>query len=130
MYETTFIGTKIAAAFGGLFGGTISMVFMKPITLLDAAIRGGISTGTAIIGSTLMIDTYDWPNNSIEYHVIAGAIIGFFAWAVLSMFGRFFVKAENKQLDIVDVAAIVKNPEKSPPVTTIKVRKKRAVKKH
>ncbi len=121
MYAT-FVGAKIAAAFGGLFGGLASMAFMKPVTLLDAAMRGGISTGSAIIGSTLIIDTFEWAN-SIEYHMISGAIIGFFAWAVLSMFGRFFVKAEKKQLDILDVATIVKNPEAS-----LKVRKKRVIK--
>jgi len=105
--SATFIGAKIAAACGGLFGGLAVMAYMKPSTILDATIRGGISTGSAIIGSTLMIDSLGW-SNSIEYHLISGAIIGFFAWSVLSVFARFFIKAEKKQLDILDLVNVIK----------------------
>lgn len=122
----TFLGAKIAAAIGGLFGGLAVMAYMKPTTFLDATIRGGISTGSAIIGSTLLIDALDW-SKTVEYHLAAGAIIGFFAWAVLSMFGRFFVKAEKTQIDIVDVAASL-NVMK-PIETPVKGRKK-GVKKY
>ena len=122
----TFLGAKIAAAIGGLFGGLAVMAYMKPTTFLDATIRGGISTGSAIIGSTLLIDALDW-SKTVEYHLAAGAIIGFFAWAVLSMFGRFFVKAEKKQIDIVDVATSL-NVMK-PIETPVKSRKK-GVKKY
>ena len=122
----TFLGAKIAAAIGGLFGGLAVMAYMKPTTFLDATIRGGISTGSAIIGSTLLIDALDW-SKTVEYHLASGAIIGFFAWAVLSMFGRFFVKAEKKQIDIVDVATSL-NVMK-PIETPVKSRKK-GVKKY
>jgi hypothetical protein len=135
--SATFIGAKIAAACGGLFGGLAVMAYMKPATILDAAIRGGISTGSAIIGSTLMIDSLEW-SNSVEYHLISGAIIGFFAWSVLSMFGRFFVKAEKKQLDILDLVTAVKPTKelntliekvKADPIDT-KVKTKSAVNKN
>ena len=42
---------KAAAGIGGLFGGLAILTFLKPHNLRDAAIRGGVSTGSAIIGS-------------------------------------------------------------------------------
>lgn len=119
----TFLGAKIAAAIGGLFGGLVVMAYMKPTTLLDATIRGGISTGSAIIGSTLLIDALDW-SKTTEYHLAAGAIIGFFAWAVLSMFGRFFIKIERKQIDIVDVATALNVMKPIESTENVKGRKK------
>jgi len=126
--SATFIGAKIAAACGGLFGGLAIMAFMKPTTLLDATIRGGISTGTAIIGSTLMIDTMSW-SDAVEYHAIAGAMIGFCAWSVLGMCARFFIKADKNKLDVIEAVSAINNLEAAmKPIA--KVRKKRAVKKY
>lgn len=131
MSATVVIGTKIAAAVGGLFGGLAVMAFMKPTTLLDATIRGGISTGTAIIGSTLMIDTMNW-SNAVEYHAIAGAIIGFCAWGVLGMCARVFIKVEQNKLDAVQIASAVaaNNLDEAMKPATPKVRRKQVVKKH
>ena len=125
----TFIGSKIAAACGGLFGGLAIMAFMKPTTLLDATIRGGISTGAAIIGSTLMIDTMNWSNN-VEYHAVAGAMIGFCAWGVLGMFASLFIKAEKNKLDVIQVATAINNLEEVMKPAAPKARKKRALKKY
>ena len=129
--SATFIGAKIAAAVGGLFGGLAIMAFMKPSTLLDATIRGGISTGTAIIGSTLMIDTMDW-SNAVEYHAVSGAIIGFCAWGVLGMFARFFINVEKNKLDAVQIVSAVaaNNLDEVMKPAVPKVRKKGVVKKY
>ena len=125
----TFIGAKIAAAAGGLFGGLAIMALMKPSTLLDATIRGGISTGSAIIGSTLLIDIMNW-SNAVEYHAIAGAIIGFCAWSVLSMCARLFIKAEKNKLDVIQVATAINNLEEVMKPAAPKVRRKGPVKKY
>ena len=125
----TFIGAKLAAACGGLFGGLAVMAFMKPSTLLDATIRGGISTGAAIIGSTLMIDTMDW-SNAVEYHAVAGAIIGFCAWSVLGMCARVFIKVEKNKLDAIQVASAINNLDEVMKPAAPKVRRKRVVKKY
>ena len=129
--SATFIGAKIAAACGGLFGGLAIMAFMKPTTLLDATIRGGISTGTAIIGATLLIDTMSW-SNAVEYHAIAGAMIGFCAWGVLGMCARVFIKVEQNKLDAVQIASAVaaNNLDEAMKPATPKVRRKQVVKKH
>jgi len=124
-----FIGAKLAAAAGGLFGGLSVMAFMKPSTLLDATIRGGISTGAAIIGSTLMIDTMNW-SDAVEYHAISGAIIGFCAWSVLGMFARVFIKVEQNKLDVIQVATAINNLDEAMKPAAPKVRRKRVVKKY
>jgi hypothetical protein len=129
MSATVVIGTKIAAAVGGLFGGLSVMAFMKPTTLLDATIRGGISTGAAIIGSTLMIDTMNW-SDAVEYHAIAGALIGFCAWGVLGMCARVFIKVEQNKLDAIQVVSAMNNLEEVMKPTSPKVRKKRALRKY
>ena len=131
MSASVVIGTKIASAIGGLFGGLAIMAFMKPSTLLDATIRGGISTGTAIIGSTLMIDSMNW-SNAVEYHAIAGAVIGFCAWGVLGMCARVFIKVEQNKLDAVQIASAVaaNNLDEAMKPATPKVRRKQVVKKH
>ena len=124
--SATFIGAKIAAACGGLFGGLAIMAFMKPTTLLDATIRGGISTGTAIIGATLLIDTMSW-SDAVEYHAIAGAMIGFCAWSVLGMCARVFIKADKNKLDVIEAVSAINNLEAA---MKPKVRKKRIVRKY
>jgi hypothetical protein len=129
MSATVVIGSKIAAAVGGLFGGLAVMAFMKPTTLLDATIRGGISTGAAIIGSTLIIDTMNW-SDAVEYHAISGAKIGFCAWSVLGAFARFFIKVEKNKLDASQVVSAMNNLDSAMKPAALKARKKRAVKKH
>ena len=129
MPATTFIGAKIASALGGLFGGLAVMAYMKPISILDATIRGGISTGTAIIGSTLLMDVMSWPD-MLEYYAIAGAVIGFSAWSVLGACARVFIKVEKNKLDAIQVATAMNNLEEVMKPAAPKVRKKRIVRKY
>ena len=128
MPATTFIGAKIASALGGLFGGLAVMAYMKPISILDATIRGGISTGTAIIGSTLLMDAMSWPD-MVEYYAIAGAVIGFSAWSVLGACARVFIKVEKNKLDAIEVVSAMNNLDEAIKPAA-KVRRKRAVKKY
>ena len=97
---------KAAAGIGGLFGGLAIFTFLKPHNLRDAAIRGGVSTGSAIIGSApltryLGMDPYDW-----EFSLTMGAAIGFCSWFVLSAVGNYFKKHEGE--DIMEVVKSVK----------------------
>jgi hypothetical protein len=97
---------KAASAIGGLFGGLTIFTFLKPHNLRDAAIRGGVSTGSAIIGASpatryLGMDAQDW-----ELALMMGAAIGFSAWFVLSAVGNYFKKHEGE--DIMEVVKSVK----------------------
>jgi hypothetical protein len=80
---------------------------MKPRTILDAVIRGGVCTGAAIIFAPILCE---WLNVSLaaDHLIAAGASIGFLAWGVLSMTARFFIKADASNTDIVEVAKELK----------------------
>lgn len=78
------------------------LYFIKPTNLLDATVRGGVSTGSAIIGAAPLLMAMNANPNSWEMHLCAGAVIGFLSWGVLSMIARFFIKAAENNEDIVD----------------------------
>jgi hypothetical protein len=96
-----FAFAKIASAAGGLFGALAMFAFMRPKTVFDATIRGGVCTGSAIIGSPIMLEYSSMPT-STDHLVFAGALIGFLSWGVLSMTARFFIKAEATNQDVVE----------------------------
>ena len=100
--------TKAAAAAGGLLGGLAMFAFMRPHTIMDATIRGGICTGTAIIFSPIILEYIEALSN-IEHLLAAGSILGFISWGVLSMVARFFIKAETANKDIVEAVKEIKN---------------------
>jgi len=97
---------KVASGIGGLFGGLAILTFLQPKNIRDAAIRGGVSTGSAIIGAApatkyLGMDPYDW-----ELALTVGAAIGFCSWFLLSAVGNYFKKHEGE--DILQVVKSVK----------------------
>jgi hypothetical protein len=102
-----YLTAKIASAAGGLFGGLAMFAFMKPKTILDATFRGGVCTGSAIIGAPILIDALGFPS-SMDHFMFAGAVIGFLGWGVLSMTARFFIKAETTNTDIVEAVKDIK----------------------
>ena len=108
MPEPAYLLAKAASALGGLLGGLTMMAYIRPISITDAALRGGISTGTGIIFSQPIIE---WLNvtNSLEFLTLFGFIIGFLSWSVLALVARFFKKAEKEEKDIIDVVRDIKN---------------------
>jgi hypothetical protein len=101
------IAAKSASAAGGLFGGLSMFAFMKPTTIMDATIRGGVCTGSAIIFAPIICE-YMQTTETTDHLLAAGALIGFLAWGVLSMTARFFIKAETANTDIVEAAKEIK----------------------
>ena len=81
--------------------------FMKPTTIMDATIRGGVCTGSAIIFAPIICE-YLQTTETTDHLLAAGALIGFLAWGVLSMTARFFIKAETANTDIVEAAKEIK----------------------
>jgi len=102
-----YVAAKSASAAGGLFGGLTMFAFMRPKTILDATIRGGVCTGSAIIFAPIICDWFE-AKHSVDHLLASGAVIGFLAWGVLSMTARFFIKAEANNTDIVEVAKEIK----------------------
>jgi hypothetical protein len=104
---TSLVAAKTASAAGGLAGGLAMFAFMKPTTILDAVIRGGVCTGSAIIFAPILCE---WLNVVVatDHLLASGAFIGFLAWGVLSMTARVFIKADAANTDIVEVAKELK----------------------
>jgi predicted membrane protein len=103
-----YITAKIASAAGGLFGGLVMIALMKPKSILDATLRGGVCTGSAIIGSPVLIEYLGYFSPNMDHFMFAGAVIGFLSWGVLSMTARFFIKAEATNTDIVEAVKDIK----------------------
>jgi hypothetical protein len=103
----SYVAAKSASAAGGLLGGLTMFAFMRPKTILDATIRGGVCTGTAIIFAPILCEWFD-ARLSVDHLLAAGAVIGFLAWGVLSMTARFFIKADAANKDIVEAAQEIK----------------------
>lgn len=102
MPEPGFLTAKIMAGLGGLVGGLTLMSYIRPKSILDAALRGGISTGTGIIFSPPLVEWLD-VNQSMEIYLMFGFVIGFLSWGILSLIARVFSNAEKNKEDIIDV---------------------------
>jgi hypothetical protein len=103
----SYVAAKSASAVGGLFGGLSMFAFMRPKTILDATIRGGVCTGSAIIFAPVICEYFE-KSLTTDHLLASGAVIGFLAWGVLSMTARFFIKAEAANTDIVEAAKEIK----------------------
>jgi len=102
---TAYLTTKIAAAIGGFMGGAAIMSFIKPKSVGEAFVRGGVSVGSSIIFAgpalTFLNLNPDW-----DMQLMSGSIVGFVAYSVLGMIANFLAK--NKDRDIVDVVSTIK----------------------
>lgn len=104
-----YLSAKLAAMIGGFLGGAAILTFIRPKTIGEAFIRGGVSVGSAVIFSTPVIDLINL-NQNWENQAMAGFCIGFISYSVLGMVANFLAKNQNK--DIVSVVKEVKNGEK------------------
>ena len=100
-----YLVTKIASMIGGFFGGAVILTFIRPQTIGEAFIRGGVSTGSAVIFSAPIINWIGIDNNW-ESQLMAGFLIGFVAYSVLGMVANFLIKNQNK--DIVETIKEIK----------------------
>jgi hypothetical protein len=90
---------KILAGAGGFVGGATFMAFYRPKNVWDAAIRSSVSTATAIIGSTPLIEYFNLPM-SIDNILFSGAVIGFCAWSILTLVARTLLKIQDEKTEI------------------------------
>jgi hypothetical protein len=104
-----YITAKIASAIGGFFGGATMMTFIKPKTISEAFIRGGVSTGSGIIFSDPIIRYFELAINW-ENQLMIGAIVGFLAYSILGAIANFFQK--NQKEDIFELINKAKERKK------------------
>jgi hypothetical protein len=102
----TYFSAKIAAMVGGFFGSAAILTFIRPKSIGEAFIRGGVSVGSSIIFSTPLLEFMTLKTNW-EYQMMSGFIIGFVSYSVLGMVANFLIKYQSK--DIIEAVSSIKN---------------------
>lgn len=102
---SAYLTAKVASMIGGLFGGFAILTFIKPTSIKEAFIRGGVSVGSAIVFADPFLDIFKVSSNW-ETQMMSGFCVGFLAYAVLGMIANFLQK--NQHRDIVEVVKEVK----------------------
>jgi len=97
-----YASAKIFSGIGGMTGGFSLMAFIKPKGVWDAAIHGSVSTFAGVVFSGPVLKYFEIAPNDWEFQMMAGFIIGFVAWFVMSAVANFFKQNEGK--DILAVA--------------------------
>jgi hypothetical protein len=103
---TSYLTAKVASMIGGLFGGFAILTFIRPKTIGEAFMRGGMSVGSAIVFAQPLLEVLDLSNNW-ETQMMGGFCVGFLSYTVLGMIANFLRKNQNK--DIVQAAKDVKD---------------------
>lgn len=100
-----YITAKIASIIGGFFGGSAILTFIRPKTIGEAFMRGGVSVGAS---TTFAVPILEWIklSNTWENQLCSAFIAGFLAYSVLGMIANFLLKNQNK--DILEVAKELK----------------------
>lgn len=104
---TGYLSAKIASMIGGFFGGAAILTFIRPKTIGEAFIRGGVSVGTSIIFSGPLL-TYLNLIENWDTQLMAGFCVGFVSYSVLGMIANFLAKTKND--DITQVWGRFRNP--------------------
>ena len=102
---TGYLSAKVASMVGGLFGGFAILTFIKPKTIGEAFMRGGMSVGSSMVFTQPLLDIVGISNNW-ETQLMGGFCVGFLAYTVLGMIANFLQKNQHK--DIVEVVKDVK----------------------
>jgi hypothetical protein len=103
---TSYLTAKVASMIGGLFGGFAILTFIRPKTISEAFMRGGMSVGSAIVFAQPLLEVLGLSNNW-ETQMMGGFCVGFLSYTVLGMIANFLRKNQNK--DIVQAAKDVKD---------------------
>lgn len=102
-----YASAKVFSGVGGMTGGFSLMAFIKPKGIWDAALHGGVSTFAGVVFSGPVLKYFEISPTDWEFQMMAGFIIGFCAWFVMSAVANFFQINEGK--DILTVAQQTKS---------------------
>lgn len=100
-----YLIAKIASMIGGFFGGGAILTFIRPKTVGEAFMRGGLSVGSAMIFAVPLLNWAGLDNNW-ETQLMTGFVIGFLSYSILGMIANFLIKNQNK--DIIETIKEIK----------------------
>lgn len=100
-----YLVAKLASMIGGLFGGGAILTFIRPKTIGEAFMRGGLSVGSATVFAIPLLHWVDIDNNW-ENQIMSGFVVGFLAYSILGMVANFLIKNQNK--DIIETIKEIK----------------------
>jgi hypothetical protein len=100
-----YFTAKLASMIGGLFGGAAILTFIKPQTVGEAFVRGGVSVGSAMVFAVPLVEAFHLDNNW-ETQLMGGFCVGFLAYSILGMVANFLKKNQDK--DIVEAVKEIK----------------------
>lgn len=92
-----FLSAKIASMIGGLIGGAAILTFIKPKSIGEAFIRGGVSVGSAILFSSPILRSMEMPIDW-DYQLMVGFLLGFISYSILGMIANFLIKHNNSTI--------------------------------
>lgn len=92
-----YFAAKLASMVGGLFGGAAILTFIKPKTVGEAFMRGGVSVGSALLFSVPLLKTFDLPTDW-DFQAMAGFFVGFMAYSILGMIANFLIAHKNSTI--------------------------------
>lgn len=102
---TGYLTAKVASMVGGLFGGFAILTFIKPKTIGEAFMRGGMSVGCATVFAHPLLELLSVTSNW-ETQLMSGFCVGFLSYTLLGMVANYMVKNQHK--DIVEVVKDIK----------------------
>ena len=97
---------KVLSATGGFLGGTSMMLYMKPVSMLDAIRRVAISVISSAM-LTMPIAEKFFDHFGSEVIMGTAFVIGFVSWNILGAVALYF--ENNKGKDIAQIVKDVKN---------------------
>lgn len=100
-----YLIAKVASMIGGFLGGGAILTFIRPQTVGEAFIRGGVSVGSATVFAVPALNWIELSNNW-ENQMMSGFVIGFLAYGILGMVANFLIKHQNK--DIIEAVKEIK----------------------
>lgn len=100
-----YLAAKLASMIGGLLGGGAILTFIRPQTIGEAFIRGGISVGSAIVFAVPLLQIFNF-SDSWHSQLSAGFVVGFLSYGTLGMIANFLIKYQNK--DIMEAIKSIK----------------------
>ena len=123
-----YLAQKVTSTLGGLIGAISHFPFSKPKTMLEALIRGGLSTTFSFFFSIPLLWYFNLPYTNWQWQLASGFVCGFAGYALLSSLSRFLTLNIFSRFAFFNYLPIERGTHAKLPKKSPAGRKRRAVK--